>query len=233
MCQQKKKDENLFSKINKILSKFDIKIKRNFLRYEQNQNINFSKIYQYDFTNFFEKVKKNNKIVNKEIRTIKLINNKLIINKKTFDRVYIPFYNSINKIIINKKVLKIPYQKIKSQHIIAVSRKKFLKDIYYVENFSEFFDRAQVLNKKNFNIFIARISRIYKEKDLSFFIKKMFFIKRKDLIYVKKNSYMNYYRNKNQIKKIKKINNKKMIIVDTRSLFVSIKKYILQAGRNV
>ena len=50
------------------------------------------------------------------------------------------------------------------------------------------------------------------------------------LIYKKKNSYSNYYRDKEQIKKIKNISNKNIIILDTTSFFESIRKYILFGG---
>jgi hypothetical protein len=224
------KDEFLFSKVNNLLSKLKVKIKKNNLRYEQNNKTNFKEIYEYDFSIFFKFFKKNYVIVKKEVKMIKLKNNKVIINAHKFDSVYLPYYSSIRKIIVDKKTINIPFKKIKSQHITLISKKFFLNDIFYVENFSEFFDRVQVLTKKNFRVFIARISKHYKHKKLSFLINKLFFLKKKDLIYKKKNSYSNYYRDKEQIKKIKNISNKNIIILDTTSFFESIRKYILFGG---
>ena len=225
-----KKDEFLFLKINKLLSNLKVKIKKNNLRYEQNQKINLKKIYQYDFSNFYKFFKRSNIIIKKEVKIIKLDNNKVLINGNIFDKVYLPYFTSVNQIIVKKKSNKIPYKIIKSQHITIISKKNFLNDIFYIENFSEFFDRVQVMNKNNFRILIGRVSKLYKNKKLSFLINKLTFIKKKDLIYSNKNSYINYYRNKEQIKKIKKIRNKNMILIDTTSLFESIKKYILYEG---
>jgi len=226
----KKKDEFLFLKINKLLSNLKVKIKKNNLRYEQNQKIDLSKIYQYDFSSFYKLFKNSNNIINKEVKIIKLENNKVIINGHIFDRVYLPYFTSLNSIIVKKKNYKIPYKIIKSQHITIISKSFFLDDIFYIENFSKFFDRVQVLSKNNLRIFIARVSKLYKNKKLTFLINKLPFLKKKDLIYSKKNSYINYYRDIKQIKKIKKIKNKNMILIDTTNLFESIKKYILFEG---
>lgn len=221
-----KKDQLLSSNVNNFLSKLKVKIKKNNLRYEQKNKIIFKEIFEYDFSLFFKSFKKNYSIVKKEVKIIKLKNNKVFINKHIFDKVYLPYYSSVRKIIVGRKIINVPFKIIKSQHITLISKNFFLSDIFYVEQFSVFFDRVQVLTKKKFRIFIARVSKYYKEKKLSFLIKKVVFLNKKDIIYKKKNSYINYYRNKKQIKKIKKINNKNLILINTTSFFEAIKKYI-------
>ena len=226
----KKRDQFLFSKINSILYNLRVKIKKNNLKYEQNKKINLKNTYEYDFSNFLKYFEKSNIIKKKEIKSIKIKNNKVFINNLIFDKLYLPYYNSLDKIIIRNKTINTPFKIIKSQHITIISKQSFLKDIFYIENYSEFFDRVQVITKKNLRVFIARISKLHKKKNLSFLIKKLSFLKKKDLIYIKKNSYINYYRDKEQIRKIKKIKNKNMILIDTSSFFESMKKYILLGG---
>ena len=152
--------------------------------------------------------------------------NFVLINKKfKYDLVLVPFFNSLDQIdLLNKKIL-IPFKKIISKHIVLVTKKPLIKNFYYSEQGDNYFDRIQIKKIKNFYFLTARIAKNFKKKSKSFFIKNFSLLNNVELYYSNINSYINYFRNKDQIKKLKKVNSKKIKIMNTSQLYDSIIKY--------
>ena len=228
----KKKDENYIVKINKILKKLNVKIKKNKLKYEQKKNIKLKEIFEYDFSNFYASFKKKLNFCYEEASKIYCNHSKVYINNKEFDIVYLPYYSSIKNILIKNKKISTPYKLIKSKHLFLVLKKNYFKGFFYNENFSKFFDRVQIIRKKKYQIFIARISKNYKLNTIKFLINKLHDFKRNDILYKKINIYENSFRNKEDLKKLIKIKRKNIHVIDTSQFFESFKKYFILGGFN-
>ncbi len=218
-------------KLNNFLKNFNVKVKSNKKSYRSVSPFRPRPIYQYDFSSFYPQILKEKKINIKKIN-IKYVNERkqyVLINKKLkFDMIFIPLYNSLRFIqYLNKKIF-IPFKKIISKHIIFVTKKPIIKDLYYCEQGHEFFDRMQIKKNKKLYIFTARIAKKFKSKNKLFFIKNFSFLDSNEVYYSKINSYINYYRNKKQIENLKSINSKKIKIVNTAQLFISISTYFLK-----
>ena len=215
-------------KVNNFLKKFKVNVKYNKDTYRTISSYKPSTIYKYDFSLFYSNILKSNDINFKKIDIRCLVEKKnfvLINNKFKYDLVLVPFFNSLNHIDLLHKSILIPFKKIISRHIILVTKKPLIRNFYYSEQGHNFFDRIQIKRIKNFYILTARISKNFKKKPKSFFIKNFSLLKNEKLYYSKINSYINYYRNDEQIKKIKKANSKKIKIVNTAQLYGSIIKY--------
>ena len=224
-------NEKNILKVNNFLKNLNVKIKYNKNFYQSVSSFKPKLTYKYDFSIFYPKVLKKNKINIKRIN-IKYLGEKkdyvLINNKFKFDMIFIPLYNSLKNIkYFNKKILT-PFKKIISKHIIFVTKKSIMKDFYYSEQEYGFFDRMQIKKIKKLYIFTARISKKFKPKPKAFFIKNFSFLNNIEVYYSKINSYINYYRNEKQIKNLECINSKKIKIVNTAQLFESISTYFLK-----
>ena len=232
---QIRKQSNVIVPINKLEEKNQNKI-NTFLK--KNFNIKITKIYKkiitsyktknqfsYNFDYFLKKISKEKffkKVLKKKIRLLN--NDKIEINGKLkFDLVFIPSYFGVKKIYDKDKILKIDNKAIKSEHIITILRPSLFKNIYYSDFFNNFFDRVQFIQHGRFSSFSARIIKEKKgssNKIILNELKKIF--QKNDILKVNKFKYENFYRNKDQIKELKKINKSKSIIhINTTSLMTS------------
>ena len=169
--------------------------------------LNLKKKYIYKFNNLYNK---NIQIIKKNIfvRYVEINKeNNILINKKfIFDRFYIPTYAGISRIRIKDKYYKIPFSIKISKHLSIIAKKTKLKNFYYSDFFNEYFDRVKLDKYKNFYGLTTRITK--SKKKLSFInIKKQLkvFLDQKDLIYIKRSKFINFYRDDKQIKILKKI----------------------------
>lgn len=232
---QIRKQSNVIVPINKLEEKNQNKI-NTFLK--KNFNIKITKIYKkiitsyntknqfsYNFDYFFKKISKEKIFKKLLIKKIRLLNyGKVEINNKLkFDLVFIPSYFGIKKIYGKDKVLKINNKLIKSEHVISILRPNLFKNIYYSDFFNNFFDRVQFIQHGKFSSFSARIIKEKKGSSSKIILnelKKIF--QKNDILKVKKFKYENFYRNKDQIKELKKIDKSKSIIhINTTSLMTS------------
>lgn len=232
LVPSKKFHENKISKINVLLRKMKVKIQNNKNLYKSVSQFNPKKIYKYDFSSFFKNALRDRKIRIKKINVKNLKEDQdcvLVNNKLKFNMVVLPLFNSLNSIILfNKKIL-IPFKKIVSKHIIFISKKPLIKDFYYSEKGHSYFDRMQIKKNKNFYIFTARISKKFKKKSKIFFIKKFSLLNNVDLRFSRMNSYINYYRDKNQINHLKRIKFNRIKVIDTKQLYDSISNYLIKS----
>ena len=201
-----KKENSYQEKLNKALKKYFISITKS-QGYHKPNNYLSKKNYRYDFKKLFDTKKKFGYIY-KHINQIKILKNKTLIGNKVFDKVYLPYFNGIKRFNINKKKMKVEPNLIKSKHILIIFKKLPIKEFIYTENFDQYLDRAQITKFPNFTSFTARIRLEHKEKKISSILKRS-----KISQYVNKNNllkksvlyYKNYYRDKDQIKILKKI----------------------------
>lgn len=221
-------NQKKIKRVNSFLKKFKVNINHNKDTYKTVSSYKPTTVYKYDFSLFYSNILKSNKINFKKINIKYLVEKKnfVLINKKfKYDLVLVPFFNSLDQIdLLNKKIL-IPFKKIISKHIVLVTKKPLIKNFYYSEQGDNYFDRIQIKKIKNFYFLTARIAKNFKKKSKSFFIKNFSLLNNVELYYSNINSYINYYRNKEQIKKIKKANSKKIKIMNTTQLYGSIIKY--------
>lgn len=223
-------EKNLYN-LNNFLKKFNVKIEYNQKSYRSISRFKPKHIYKYDFSTFFKDILKNNKIDFKKI-DVKILNEKndyiLLNNKYKYDEVFIPFFNSLKKIIYLNKKIQTPFKTIISKHAIFITKTPLIKNLYYSEQGHNFFDRMQIKKIKKFYIFSARISKKFKKKSKSFFIKNFSLLNDVNLYYSKINTYTNYYRNEQQIKNLTKIASNRIKIINTAQLYESISSYFLK-----
>ncbi len=235
---QIRKQSNIIVPINKLEEKNQNKVNA-FLK--KNFNIKIHKIYKkiitsyktknqfsYDFDYFLRRIPKEKIFKKVLIKKIRLLNNgKVEINNKLkFDLVFVPSYFGIKKIYLKGKVLKVDNKAIQSEHVITILRRGLFKNIYYSDFFNNFFDRVQFMQHGKFTSFSARISKEKKGSSNKIILSELKKIFQKDeILKVNKFKYENFYRNKDQIKELKKIDKSKSIIhINTTSLMTSMIK---------
>lgn len=214
-----RKEENNQIKMNTFLVKnFNIKINK--IKDKIITPYKFQNKFIYDFTLFLKKISTKNIFKKLKVKKILIENNKIKINDKyIFDFIFIPSYFGINKINTNKKFIDTESEIIKSEHVIAIVKTKNFNKIYYSDFFNNFFDRVQFTKEKKFSIFSARITKINKGSNIRQILKELNkLFEKKQILFVKKFKYKNYYRDYNQILKLKKIDKLKSVkYMDTRS----------------
>ena len=229
-----KKEEKYIKKINLFLKKnFKIKIKKNKETYKTVSKYKPINIFKHNIYRIYQYLSKTDIKVDKtNITNIIIKKKQLFLNKKLFDKVYVPTFVGLNKFQINKKVFNCDYKKIISKHLLLVSKRKFFDNFYYVENFNNFFDRA--LQKKNGNLyfFTARVRKKFKKKKLNYLLKKIrkgegksLKISFNEFLLKKTTNYLNFYRDDLQIEKLNRLNKFSQIkIIDTTQFVPSLKK---------
>lgn len=185
--------------------------------------------YQYNFEKFIKKIVKL-KIIRKFcVKKIEILEKKIIINKKLIvDKIFFPIYFGLDELIVNNITQKINFKVIKSEHVIAIIKNSNFNNVFYADFLNDFFDRAEFIKHKNFFSFSARITRENKGSNklkIKNQLKKIF--GDNNLISFFKFKYKNYYRDKQNIEKLKKLKLKnKLEILDTRSFMISIQQII-------
>ena len=168
-------------------------------------------------------------IKKKEIKNIKIINNKVQIASYEFDKLFIPMYSSIKNIDINNKIYRSNYKKITSKHFFLITQKIKDNNFLYKEDFNKVFDRAQIIKKNKICAFTGRIRKKYKNKNENFLLKNLNINYKKKLL-TKIISYSNFYRDEKQKENLFKICKKTKLVdlIDTSNFVTGysfIKKY--------
>ena len=224
----KQKEEKYITDIVKYLKKkFNLKIRKNKKIYKTISKYKPRNIFIYDIYKIYDYLKKYNiKIINKNVTNISISKNKVFINNFEFDKVFIPTFVGLKKVKIDKIFYSIDFKKIISKHLVLITRKKFLKEFYYMENFNNYFDRALLKRRKSLYFFTARIKKKFKHLKHKELIKlSNFIIEKNNLLLSKIFKYENCYRNDSQIKKLNNLNKFKRIkVVDTTQFVSSFKK---------
>lgn len=221
------KEEKKIIKLNKnLMKKLHIKIEK-FDNFNFKQKYKPKNIFFYDFSLFYEKIKKKIPIQNKKINKIIIKEKNFYLGNQRFDKVLIPYFNSINFVKDKQKKILIKYELFKSKHVVFIMKKKISKKLIYEEYTDNVFDRYLINGKKNY--FVGRVSREYKKKSLKTIIKKtnIKFLSEKN---IKKKTYFyykNFKRNEKQIKTlINKNKNKNLVIINTKQLATSLTKFL-------
>ncbi len=228
------REEKFVKKMNKFIdTNFKIKSKLNNQFFSDSGKYKPKKIFIYNFEKLYLNLKKFFRIKKKEIKSLEIKKNKVIVNQTdTFDKIYIPFFAGLNKIKINNKTFKIEFSKITSKHILILSKKKLINNFYYTENLNDVFDRALVKNFQKFKSFTARVKKEYKGYGLNNLIKlAKLNIKGKKIFYKKIMKYTNSHRSFEQKKKLMKLNKiKNITIVDTAQFINALLKLKIVHG---
>ena len=230
------KETKFMKKMNSFLKKrFNIKIAETKKLF--NINYKYKKKYIYDFSKFYDFSKNKIRVKKKNISKIEILaNNKVRINNQMlFDKVYIPSFSCINEIKINKKKSYNPeYREIVSEHVSILAKKFKLKNFYYSQFFDNRFDRIKIEKFKNLYNLTARLDHSIKGTSLSK-LKNLYlskFVDKNDLIDVKLSKFHNYYRDHDQLKKLKNtIKNTNIIYIDTTQFMSGF--YALRKKLNV
>lgn len=220
------KEEKKLIKLNKFLkANLSIKIKK-FDSFKFKQNYKPKSIFFYDLNFFYKKVVKRLHIKHKEIKKIKIKGKNFYLGNEKFDKVLVPYFNSINFIENKHKKIFTNYRLFRSKHIICIMRKKTSKKLIYQEYTDKVFDRYLINGEKNY--FVGRISREFKNNSLKIIMKetKIKFLNEKN---IKKKTffyYKNFKRDKKQIKTlVNKKNNKNLVVIDTQQFAKSLTKF--------
>ena len=213
--------EKFQSKINESLKQYKIKIEKaqgfhKPLAHLAKEN------FRYEFNGLFN-TRKNFKVIRKKINNISVNDQFVNLDKKKFDKIYIPYFIGINKIKLNNVTYNIPLKIIKSKHILLIFKDLPLKEFIYTEDFDDMFDRAQITRFKNFVSFTARVRLENKRKQLKCLLnnsKIKEHIKDNNLLYSDILKYQNYFRNEEDIKILENIcNHKNINVVNTFQFF--------------
>lgn len=197
-------EENIPKLNNYLATTFNVNIEEN---YDSFQPLGYlaKNNYDYDLRNIYNLVsddvipRKN--IFVDQISTEKdkvKINNKLI-----FDKIYVPTYCGATKILIDEVETNITPNIIISEHALLIANKINTEYLTYSENFDKNFDRVQIKNINNFDIFTGRIRKDNKGNEVEKLIDTSNLVDEKDIIKIEKHKYKNFYRDFNQRKKLK------------------------------
>ncbi len=154
--------------------------------------------YNYKLNNLYQKILNDKKInfSNKFLKEIICLKNKVKVNNKIFDKIYVPTYCGINKIKIENETINIKPQLIISEHAMIISKKLNKKFLGYSENFDQNFDRAQIRKVDDYTVFTARVRKEKKGRNILKLIKNSKLIDtEKDIVKIVKTKYKNFYRN--------------------------------------
>jgi hypothetical protein len=168
------------------------------------------------------------KVIQKKINSISFQkNNKVSVNGKKYDRVYVPTFLGLDYFKINGKKNYIPKKIIVSKHIFAVFKKDIFENLSYSENYNEYFDRIQITREKKI-FFTARIRKSHKKKRAIELLKKSNLFSKQNLIFHDVMRYKNYHRDLDQERKLKQtIKNTNIIHINTRQFlegFIDLRK---------
>ena len=184
--------------INEYLKKeFKIEIKINRNKFKPLGYL-AKKNYDYNFNPLYEMITNNSniKINDTFVKRVSLKKNKVIINNKVFDELYIPTYSGIQSIKENDNIIYIKPRIIISEHVMIIAKKINSKYLSYSENCDQNFDRAQIRKIEQFMVFTARIRKNKKGKNvLKLILNSKLVNKKSDIIKIVKTKYKNYYRN--------------------------------------
>lgn len=216
------REEAQLVKINLLLkNKFQVKIKKT-KDFDFIQKFKPKYIYFYDLNNLFKKIQNN--IVREKISNIFIKKNKFFLNGKRFDKVLVPYFNSINFIKYRMKKIYFDYNLSRSKHLTCILKKKKQKKLIYHEYRDRVFDRYLIDEKRNF--FVGRIAREYKKKTFNKLIADTEIPRiKKDIIYKNYFYFDHYKKNQEDIKKLEKIKQKNLLIINTLQLSHSLIKF--------
>jgi len=219
-----KLEEKNQKKINNFLkNNFFVKIKK--IRKDVNITYNVKNVFSYNFDIFLKKFIKEKILKKILVNKIEIKNNKVKINNNyKFDLVYLPTFFGIEKIKIDDTSYKTNFKIIKSEHVVAIIKTKWIGNIHYADFFNDFFDRAQFTKHEGFSVFSGRLVKKQKGADNKKIYKnlKKIFIE-KPIIEFFKFKYKNFYRDKNDVKILKILDKFKQIKhIDTSSFMASM-----------
>jgi hypothetical protein len=205
-----KREEKFIPKLNKICKKFFIKIKKTQKEILVNYRNNSRYKYKYDFNGLYEFSRKNLNFIKKYIYRIEqLEDDKIILNSNLnyiFDKVYVPSFIGVKEFRIKNKIYKLDYKTINSVHIQILAKKTKLKNFYYSDFFDKNLDRVKNEVHKDFSYIIARLTKLNKKlpiRKIRNIINPL--VLKEDILSLRKSTFKNYYRNKQQLEKFKKV----------------------------
>lgn len=218
------REEKKLISLNKYLkTKYHIKIKK-FNSFQFKQKYLPKNIFFFDLSFFFQKVKKEIRLKNKQIKKILIKEEKFYLENEKFDKVLLPYFSSINSIANKKKKKLTNYKVSKSKHIVFIMKRKTTKKLIYEEYTDKVFDRYLINGEKNY--FVGRVSREYKNKSFKSIIRdtKIKFLDEKNIKKKATFYYKHFKRDEKQIKVLKKNKINNLLIVDTRQFANSLVK---------
>lgn len=159
-----KKEEKYIKSINKQLKNFRCKVINTKTKFELNTNYKPENTYVHDLANLFKLFKKECLSLKKsKVKGIKVIKKKILVNRKSYDYVFLPTCPDLDYVKIDNMRFKIKRKMSISHHLTIVLKKIKFNDISYTENFDNVFDRAYFRNKKDSIFFTGRVRRSFKK----------------------------------------------------------------------
>ena len=161
--------------------------------------------YDYDLRNIYRLVLEE-AIPRKKIFVERLVlnaNKVAVDDENEFDKVYVPTYCGVSQVIKNGTSIDVRPTTIVSEHALLISKKINATHITYSENFDDNFDRVQIKRVDAFDVFTGRIRREKKGQNVADLVSSSKLVDDKATIELKKFRYKNFYRNKEQKKRLK------------------------------
>lgn len=164
------------NKINQELEKHSCKITAPIIPVKPKYNYEAKNIYLHDFSLFYETIKTEKAIVKEQINELFIENEKVVLNKKSFDFLFLPSCFKVENIYLNKKQINIESKIIKSSHLSVLFDKNDMPLCTYDDDFDNIFDRAQVREIDGNLIFTGRIRKEFKENNKNYFLRHSNFL---------------------------------------------------------
>ena len=164
------------NEINKELEKYSCKIISPTVPSKPKYDYDAKNIYLHDFSLFYETLKIEDAIIKEEVNELFIENKKVLINKKSYDFLFLPTCFNIESIFLDNKQINIDAKMTKSCHVSVLFNSKEIPLCTYDDNFDNIFDRAQVREIDNNLIFTGRVRKEFKEKNKNFFLKNSKFL---------------------------------------------------------
>ena len=212
-------EDNMIPKINEELNNYKCKISLPPVSLRIKDIYKPKNMFIHNFSEFYKDLINKKVILKKNIKTISLNKEKIIIDGRNYDFLFLPSCFKIKNFLINKKNYPINIKTVTSTHVTVGFGKNNVSICSYDDDFDNIFDRVQIRSIKNENIFTGRVRKSFKSKDINYFIKNSNYLNQlKDLVsYSKINFYDHNIIDEGDILKITKLTKEyPLSIVETR-----------------
>lgn len=223
-----KQEEKFIDMINKELENLGCTKTKPLGEYKTLANYKHKNVYIHDLSGLYTKFKKYKSLIKKKVKNIKTISDRVFLNGKEYDQVYLPSCFDLKKILIDKTRVNISSYKSISHHLSIVYKKTKLPNISYTENFDNVFDRAYFRKNSKNIIFTGRIRKKYKKLQFKKLLDKSDLLKntKNNIIKIILNKYNHYIIKENILKSLKLKTKKTNIkIMETRQFVNSYKLF--------
>ncbi len=153
-------------------------------------------VYDYDMHPLFQHCRNTHTIVAETVRSIKQLSDSVIVNGRSFCKLFIPTYAGINHIDTESTRIATPFTVIVSKHLNILTDRQVERLFYYTEERDDILDRVQYKDIGNTYSLTARIGLKFKQCSVQELVDNANFTPSEmhSITYKAIECYKNYYR---------------------------------------